>query len=333
MMHLTTQSDLENLISAQIEESLNLDYKASESISKSEGKKKEITKDVSALANAAGGQIVYGIREHQEPDKAHLPEAIDPINRKEFPKEWLEHIINNIRPRIDGMEITSIQLDSGSDDVAYVVTVPPSHTAHQATDFRYYKRFNFESTPMYDYEVRDVMARAVHPVICIECEIRIENRYIRSMLPIGPQKREERIPHPVIGVIARNEGSRLANFLNAWVCLPKGLLEAGSTHESDEEHPDHIPIPVTNRLKEVVVPGNDFRAPTYSDPMYRPILPSLTLELATLRLADDCAKIVKSDAIIYWKVYADNSEMRCGQIQMHDIRIINEYGTTPDTNS
>lgn len=32
-----------------------------------------------------------------------------------------------------------------------------------AKDFRYYKRFNFQSVPMYDYEVRDVMNRADAP--------------------------------------------------------------------------------------------------------------------------------------------------------------------------
>jgi hypothetical protein len=35
-----------------------------------------------------------------------------------------------------------------------------SHSlAHQARDYRYYKRHNFNALPMEDYEVRDVMNR------------------------------------------------------------------------------------------------------------------------------------------------------------------------------
>jgi hypothetical protein len=36
-----------------------------------------------------------------------------------------------------------------------------SRAPHQANDYRYYKRFNFESTPMEDYEVRDLMRRSI----------------------------------------------------------------------------------------------------------------------------------------------------------------------------
>ena len=40
--------------------------------------------------------------------------------------------------------------------VIYVVDIPQSNIAHQAFDKRYYKRFNFISTPMEDYEIRDI---------------------------------------------------------------------------------------------------------------------------------------------------------------------------------
>lgn len=56
-------SDLEQLISNEIEENLHLDYKSAGALSKIDKKKDEITKDVSALANSDGGIIVYGINE------------------------------------------------------------------------------------------------------------------------------------------------------------------------------------------------------------------------------------------------------------------------------
>ena len=48
--------------------------------------------------------------------------------------------------------------------VLYVVSVPQSNRApHMASDNRFYKRFNFESVPMEEYEVRDVARRSETP--------------------------------------------------------------------------------------------------------------------------------------------------------------------------
>jgi len=52
-----------------------------------------------------------------------------------------------------------------------VIDVPQSSTAHQASDKRYYKRFNFESVPMEDYEIRDVMQRTEAPSLGLETTI------------------------------------------------------------------------------------------------------------------------------------------------------------------
>jgi len=163
-----TQAAIQWYIDEAVEENLELDYKAADAFSKKPSKKVEITKDVSAMANSAGGIIVYGLAEHQDPNMKHCAEKIDPVDRREFSKEWLEHVINNIRPRIDGLIIHPVSVDTGPNDVVYVVEIPQSTTAHQARDYRYYKRFNFESVPMEDYEVRDVMHRATTPDVAVE---------------------------------------------------------------------------------------------------------------------------------------------------------------------
>lgn len=152
---------LEDLIISGIEENLKLDYKAADSLGKSDGKKKEISKDVSAFANSAGGTIIYGVSEFNDSSKKHLPEKINAINRLEFSKEWLEQIINsNISPKISGIEIFPITIGNDSDNkVVYIVEIPQSNTAHQAKDKRYYKRYNFESVAMEDYEVKDIINR------------------------------------------------------------------------------------------------------------------------------------------------------------------------------
>ncbi len=174
-----------------VEESINLDYKAADALGshdgkKSDEKKREITKDVSAMANSAGGLIIYGLKEYDEADKKHLPEAISPIDRTQFSKEWLEQVINNIQPPIPGLRVHPVPLDNLTPNgVAYIVEIPESYTAHQARDLRYYMRYNFESKPMEDYMVRMVMNRAIIPDADVEFFVsRASNQNAFQLKPI-----------------------------------------------------------------------------------------------------------------------------------------------------
>jgi hypothetical protein len=165
------ETKLKEMIADGIEESLGIEYKAAGALSREpERKKFEITKDVSAMANSAGGVLIYGIAEFQDAARRHLPEKIDPVRRIDYSKEWLEQIISQIQPRIPNLKIHPVNLSSGVNDVAYVVEIPQGNTAHQATDCRYYRRYNFESVRMQDHEVRDVMNRKTHPQIILEAK-------------------------------------------------------------------------------------------------------------------------------------------------------------------
>lgn len=152
---------LSELISIGERESITLDYKASAGLAKDDKKKNGLSKDVSAFANSAGGVLVYGMLE----DK-HVPTEVDVgLDRDVLTKEWLESVIKGvIHPTVDGLVIRQIDVPSkGVGKVVYVVEIPAatSRAPHQANDRRYYKRFNFESTPMEDYEVRDLMRRSI----------------------------------------------------------------------------------------------------------------------------------------------------------------------------
>jgi len=154
---------LQQLIRDNVEENLSLEYKSAQALGKSDAKKAEIVKDVSAFANSSGGVLIYGIAEFQQRENRHRPEKIDPVNREEYSKEWIEQIIQSIQPRIDGVVIEPVSINHAS--VCYVVTIPQSHTAHQARDRVYYRRHNFNVLPMEDYELRDVMNRRKRPKI------------------------------------------------------------------------------------------------------------------------------------------------------------------------
>ena len=164
------EKDLQELVRDSVTENLTLNYKACDSLQNTDGKKAEISKDVSALANSAGGTIVYGIEEVNRVATS-LDTGFDP---NATTKEWLEQVINSrIQRKIDGIRINPVELKSiHPGRVAYVVYVPQSVRApHQASDKKFYKRYNFESVPMEEYEIRDVARRLTMPILRLELEM------------------------------------------------------------------------------------------------------------------------------------------------------------------
>jgi hypothetical protein len=154
------EQELLNFIQNGQEEFLELEFKRADSLSNTDPNKNEISKDVSAFANTIGGTIIYGIEEDRN---SHRAVKLSPVNPAVTTKEWLEQVINSrIQPRIPGIQITPVRL-STPDSAVYVVTIPEGATAYQAFDQKYYKRGNFLSVPMFDYEIRQILNRVTRP--------------------------------------------------------------------------------------------------------------------------------------------------------------------------
>jgi predicted HTH transcriptional regulator len=156
--------DIMSLIENEIEESIHLDFKEANALEKSDGKKKEISKDVSAFANSDGGIIIYGIKEQNH--KAH---SLTYINGQDFTKEWLEQTINSsIQRRIPDLKIFVIRNSGNIHETIYIVKIPKSFEApHLCKDKRFYKRFNFESVAMEEYEVRQLYGQKLRSKLAI----------------------------------------------------------------------------------------------------------------------------------------------------------------------
>ena len=165
MLDLQTKADLQQLVDEGLEESLTLDYKDSRALTRDGDGPGELCKDVSALANSAGGQLIYGIQE----DKAtRKPSRVDEgVVDPKITREWIEQILNSrVQPRMIG--VTTTRIDLGNGQFAYVITVPPTQTGpHQAPDQKYYRRFDLQSVPMHDYEIKDIMRRADTPALYV----------------------------------------------------------------------------------------------------------------------------------------------------------------------
>jgi predicted HTH transcriptional regulator len=138
----------------------NLYFKAAGALSKDDKKKAEIAKDVSAFANSDGGIILYGIEEQEH--KAH---ALSYIDGNTYTKEWLEQVIqDNIQRPIEGLKIFPIRDNGDITKSIYIVKIPrSSNTPHMSADKCYYKRNNFRSVKMEEYEVRDLFYRESTP--------------------------------------------------------------------------------------------------------------------------------------------------------------------------
>ena len=161
--------DLKLLIKNEVQENIHLDYKDSRAIDKK--KRHEIAKDVSAFANSDGGVLIYGVRE-----KDHIPIEIDQgVDHSIFTREWLEEVItSNITPIIDELKIVQIPLSEKNS--VFAIQIPKSYRApHQdQSSKRYFKRYNFKSQPMENYEINDVRSRtySVSPLVNFDISIK-----------------------------------------------------------------------------------------------------------------------------------------------------------------
>lgn len=175
-----TENDLQALERQQIPEALDLEYKGADALINSDANKREISKDVSAMANAAGGTIIYGVSEDKRSRMMTLTGGIDP---KLVTNEWLEQVIGSgIQRRIDGLRINQIALNTvDPGKVAYIVWIPQSTRApHMARDHRFYKRLGTTTALMEEYEIRDVARREDSP------DLRLDFSLAGSPVPHDP---------------------------------------------------------------------------------------------------------------------------------------------------
>ena len=160
--HEWTEDDLLGLISNKAQESLTLEFKACGAL-RDKGWRHEFAKDVSAFANSAGGVLIYGLKENKHTHEAEeIDDGFNPTNPS---KEQLEQIVNsNIHRRIDGIRFNAISLSrTRPEKVAYVISVPESSHAPHMANHRFYKRFEYESVSMEEFEVRERYRRETYP--------------------------------------------------------------------------------------------------------------------------------------------------------------------------
>jgi hypothetical protein len=166
MLDLMTEAQLTALHTGVVKESLHLEYKASDSVDKkSDAKKLEMARDVSAFVNSDGGQIVYGMKENKDHEPDGLDAGLDP---REYPEIWFEQVLQqHVTPLLTAIKPRHVLLPK-TGRVAVVIDIPASNGDPHQVDGRYYRRHNFNRLAMEHYEVRDMFRRSTNPDLTIE---------------------------------------------------------------------------------------------------------------------------------------------------------------------
>lgn len=323
-MKIKKIEDINFLINNSVEESTELEYKCSFAKANTDWKK-ELAKDVSAMANSNGGIIVYGLKE-KEISKGHsVPERISPIPTSEMTKDQLSQLLSsNIQPVIDGIEISYIPYDEESG--LYIVSIPQSNTAHQnKLSHMYHKRRNAVIDVMEDYEIRDVMNRSKTPIIDLDFElvkttVKVITKDYSFLLKSGNLENVSTRIDYSLKFRPVNKGQILAKYVNYFVYLPSCIMtdEEGNGSESD-----YSEIFDDNTVQDVIgIKG--FRK-QYGPARYDPILPGMCGRSRTinLNLGEDID--FEKLPLIRFEIHADNASTRKGAIQWKKIRVINKY--------
>lgn len=169
-------------VSGKIQENLHLEYKACADLLGNVNLP-ELTKDVSAFANADGGTLIFGVCEGNQKDNTkHVPIAIDQGFERsgKVNANWLENILlSNIAPKIQGLKPYEIDLENGN--FILVLEVPQSqYGPHMAKDNKYHRRRQTKAEPMEHYEVEDVRNRSRGPLLRLNVEHFQEGTVLRG---------------------------------------------------------------------------------------------------------------------------------------------------------
>lgn len=160
-----TLDEIQRLVANSVPESLHLDYKRELKL-EDRDEKKEFLRDLTALANAEGGLIVYGIDEDRDGagKPTGMPRVVDGIsmpNRDAFVL-GVEHIIKDgIDERLPSYQLSTVPI--AGDRCVLMIRVPPSLRApHMVTlggERRYFMRGNSGRQDMSTAQVRDAVLR------------------------------------------------------------------------------------------------------------------------------------------------------------------------------
>ncbi|MCP4601592.1 MAG: ATP-binding protein [Proteobacteria bacterium] len=296
---LRTLEDIQKLIDAEERESATLEYKEAFKGWK-DHEKKEIAKDVSAMANSEGGVIVYGVKTGKGEDKTK-PVDITGLHKANTDERFVQIVNSNIRNEILGW---NCRLISEDDKSVLVVEVPKSeHTPHQCLpETRYYFRSGTENKRMDHGLVELHFGKRLAP------QVEVEVRMIRSKSHSKAWKTEQYSTQYNLDVWLINRGSRSARDVYSVFELPNSPI-----------------MKLDNRRKDIVRKTDILSERpgilTYACIHNVVLHPEMEVQTGQFqfRLRDDIKDTELTEPFLYWRVFAEGMLPEKGYISLADL--------------
>ncbi|PKM47712.1 MAG: hypothetical protein CVV03_02265 [Firmicutes bacterium HGW-Firmicutes-8] len=153
-------SDIEFLQTRGVKEFSQLDFKR-ELLPLNQDGKFELLKDISAMANADGGFIIYGVEQDSDGAPANLPGL--EIQDTDHLQNQIDQIISSgIEEAIYGVRHRSIARNDGR--YYYIIKIPSSYLAPhminiQTTKPRFYQRMNTVNVPLNVRQIKEAVLK------------------------------------------------------------------------------------------------------------------------------------------------------------------------------
>jgi hypothetical protein len=137
------REDIDALVANEVKESRTLEYKE-KLPGNAEKDKKEFLADVSAFANAAGGDLLYGVVEKRDSENktTGLPESVPGLAGVNTDQEGrrLESMLQaGLAPRIPGVRLASVE--GFAEGPVLLLRIPKSYAAPHMVTFQEHSRF------------------------------------------------------------------------------------------------------------------------------------------------------------------------------------------------
>lgn len=291
-----TLDDIHAVLAAGEQENISLEYKSSLAIGEwSDRSRNELSKDLCAFANSAGGIIVIGVGE-----VAHKPAVLDDgVDTRITSKEAVESALAaRISPRIENLTIKEIPNPHLPFFSYFVIGIPRSMRApHMCNSFhRYYKRYNFECVPMEHYEVEDVRRRQSEPALELFCEL-------HQLAELEDGRRQFSL---LAGIL--NSGSVTARDVLLRMYLPKSLVGQVSWSPNGTHTPTIYNAEEVYRF-DYYIRDNAGPIPIFPRDDQPYLITRGTTRRVILHLPAENSAIVKEGRIIA-QIFADSMRMR-----------------------
>jgi Putative DNA-binding domain len=158
----TTQVDIDRLLSNCVREGPHLDFKRALPVAWDSSAKHELLADVTAFANAGGGDLIFGVDENQDAEaSAIVPQVVGSVDTESLRLQ--DFLLSLAEPRLPGVEVHAVPVAVGlTSGYVLVIRVPQSWNGpHRVkTNQHFYVRDGLRKRQLDIPEVRALFLRS-----------------------------------------------------------------------------------------------------------------------------------------------------------------------------